>query len=144
MGIQGVGTGYPFGMSQFDIYLFCCKSFVYKGVKFQTSDFDIDKWEENDFDGYDFSDYDTYELHDDIEYIDSTFVYKYNHNIKIGIPHCCPMIYILESTVYDPTSDTFEVEDEVVLMLIEWKNLLVKQQRIDKNVKFSTIMHCCC
>lgn len=73
------------------------------------------------------------------------FLVKQWPNIKIGQPHiCCNMIYILcVGYDFDDDNDASCVDDKTLRHLMEWKNILVRCNRINANVKFGSVANCC-
>lgn len=78
-------------------------------------------------------------LYDDVVLENYEIRYIHNRKIVIGEPHCCAcMIYL--GCVGDEMCGKMEnlvFEDKDVIDLIEWKNELVRQNRLSSTVKFA-------
>lgn len=84
-------------------------------------------------------------LYDDIVFDGNELRYKENQKIIIGEPHCCAcMIYLgCVGDDFGGKLKNLKFEDKDVLDLINWKNELVKQGRLQENVKFTLSYNCC-
>ncbi len=149
MGFHSVTTGYVISNRCCDIAAFLnvvCKSVTIDGKKYTKENFseieEIYEFELRDPSNGEHEIF--FELYDDIERDSDMFYYKKDHNIKIGTPQCCAcMIYLF--CVGDDMGghDSTYVPETSVLYLIEWKCRLVKEGRVDSDVKFGGVMNCC-
>ncbi len=145
MGFHSVTTGYVISESDgVEAFLnVVCKSITIDGKKYTKENFsetELYEFELTDIREHEIS----FELYDDIEMDRGMFYYKKDHNIKIGTPQCCAcMIYLFCVGDDMGGGDNTYVPDTSILNLIEWKRQLVKEGRVDSDVKFGGVMNCC-
>lgn len=150
MGFHAVATGYIIKHhgTTLDMLRFIAKSILYDGKKYTSENYETfleNKYEFND-DYILLDDNVKIEFYPDIncKYKTEQLTYSNNKNIYVGEAHgCALMIYI--SCVGDDLGggDNTFIDDSTLLDLITWKNELVKQGRLDRNVKFCSIGNCC-